>query len=109
MPALLIAADSNEGDIVVLSPVWACEISQVLKQLFDRFVTNVECRQLSFETWETVHLPHCIPGFYQTIGVEQKGVSSLCTAPELIGQNKGLSKRDSVANKRLHIIHMHGV
>jgi hypothetical protein len=32
-----------------------------------------------------------------------------CTYSEFFGQNKGLSKRDSVANKLLHIIHTHGI
>ena len=32
-----------------------------------------------------------------------------CTSSEFFGQNKGFSKRDSCANKLLHIIHTNGV
>ena len=32
-----------------------------------------------------------------------------CTSSELFGQIKGLSRRDSVAYKQLHIIHIHSI
>jgi hypothetical protein len=33
----------------------------------------------------------------------------MCTSSVFFGQNKGFSKRDSNANKLLHIIHTHGI